>query len=155
MKTRESRSIDLFRIEAKIELLFSRDLSTDRELLQLQRGASGDPPGYKAARDEVHRRRRRCFRAAVQDPMRKKDNDIPFGELGSEEVFRRGDLQGDHHYSRARRFGAEGPDPRRNRHLRSGGHHHCPRVDHHSPGIVVCIASRKIINETFFHKYYY
>lgn len=88
---------------AKNQPPFSRDLSIDRELLQLQRGTSGDPPGYKAARDEVHRRRRRRFRTPVQDPMRKEDNDISFGELGSKEVFRRGDLQGDHHYSRARR----------------------------------------------------
>lgn len=57
ISTHELNKIFLQKITFKIRDQFlSRDLSIDSELLQLQRGASGDPSTDEPDGDEVHRR---------------------------------------------------------------------------------------------------
>lgn len=56
---------------------FSRDLSIDSELLQLQRGTSGDSSADEPDGDDIYRRWRCDHGTTVQDPVRQTFADLP------------------------------------------------------------------------------
>jgi len=119
-----------------VRSILSRNLSIDSELLQLQRGTSGNSSADELDRDEVYRWRQCDYGAAVQDPMRQALNDLPFWQLGPAKISCRGALQGHSHNPRSRHPRTQSANHGRNRNFRFQKHLYDARVDRDTSGIL-------------------